>query len=62
MLCEEVARIFLSKIANYYKQLILQRTNSIKYGNRPFSIAAPKLWNDIPNRIRQPAVEQFKQK
>ena len=34
------------------KQLLaVQRTN-LKYGNRAFSIAAPKLWNGLPDDIR----------
>ena len=34
------------------KQLVTQQNRTVKYGNRSFSSAAPKLWNDLPMSIR----------
>jgi hypothetical protein len=32
--------------------LIIPRSRTCGYGDRAFSVAAPKLWNDLPERIR----------
>ena len=37
------------------------KTNTKSYGDRAFSIAGPKLWNELPLEIRQSAnVNVFK--
>lgn len=41
--------------------LIVPKSTTATYGDRAFSIAAPKLWNDLPVRIRNAdSINQFK--
>ncbi|XP_077985105.1 uncharacterized protein LOC144439744 [Glandiceps talaboti] len=46
------------------KSLLVQRTfNTKTYGGRAFTICAPKLWNDLPQDIRQStSLEIFKKR
>ena len=46
------------------KSLLVQRTfNNKTYGGRAFTICAPKLWNDLPQDIRQStSLEIFKKR
>ena len=42
-------------------QLQVPRTNSVKYGDRAFSVAGPRLWNALPSDVRsRPTVNTFK--
>ena len=42
-------------------QLIVPRSKLVRYGDRSFNIAAPHLWNSLPNYIRQSkSLEVFK--
>ena len=46
-------------------QLLLKvpSTNTVSFGDRAFSVAAPKLWNSVPYEIRSAkSVNQFKSK
>ena len=43
------------------KLLVVHRTNMKTYGDRAFSIAGPKLWNQLPLSIRElSSVDSFK--
>ena len=43
--------------------LTVPKTRCVSYGDRAFSVIAPKLWNDIPLDIRESvSVESFKKK
>ena len=43
------------------KLLVVHRTNMKTYGDRAFSIAGPKLWNQLPLSIRKlSSVDSFK--
>ncbi|CAH3044779.1 unnamed protein product [Porites lobata] len=45
-----------------FKYLVVPRSRLKTYGDRAFSIAGPKLWNDLPLEIRKCAsVATFKQ-
>ena len=57
------APIYLSELIDYSKQrrtlrssnkalLTIPRISTSSYGDRAFSVAAPKLWNDIPPSLR----------
>ena len=38
-------------------------TNTVSFGDRAFSVAAPKLWNSVPYEIRSAeSLNQFKSK
>ena len=46
-------------------QLLLKvpSTNTVTYGDRAFSVAAPKLWNSVPYEIRSSeSLNKFKSK
>ncbi len=46
---------------NNVKQLVVPKCKTVRYGNRSFSSAAPKLWNDLPVKIRDSeSVNTFK--
>ena len=41
--------------------LVIPRSNLVNRGDRAFSVAAPKLWNQLPLRIKQaPSLSIFK--
>lgn len=41
--------------------LTVDKTNLATYGDRAFSISAPKLWNHLPNHIRSATtIDKFK--
>ena len=43
------------------KLLVVHRTNMKTYGDRAFSIAGPKLWNQLPLSIRElSSIDSFK--
>ena len=47
--------------SNDQKLLVCPRSKSVRYGDRCFRAAAPKLWNTLPNHVRQSeTVSQFK--
>ena len=48
--------------SSYKEYLAVPRSRLKTYGDRAFSIAGPKLWNDLPLEIRKCAsVATFKQ-
>ena len=43
--------------------LHVPKTNTVTYGDRAFSVNAPKLWNSLPNHIRSAeSIDVFKSK
>ena len=48
--------------SNELRNLLVPRTHS-KLGDRSFSVAGPRLWNDLPARLRRPGLsfDTFKQ-
>ena len=54
-----IAELFMYK--KYYRSLrastqnflVVPKTNTVSYGDRAISVAGPKIWNDLPNSLRQ---------
>ena len=54
-----IAELFMYK--KYYRSLrastqnflVVPKTNTVRYGDRAISVAGPKIWNDLPNSLRQ---------
>ena len=43
--------------------LVVPRVNTKRYGERAFSVTGPKLWNDLPQYLRDLSkLEHFKKK
>ena len=48
---------------NMYMKLDIPRVKRESFANRSFSVMGPRLWNDIPNDLKQCVnVETFKKK
>ena len=44
-------------------RLFIPRTNLVTYGDRSFAFAAPKVWNSLPEELRQSSnLDTFKRK
>ena len=43
-----------------YQTYVVDDTNKNKYSGRSFENAAPKLWNDLPEKLKQAeTIQQF---
>ena len=48
---------------NMYMKLDIPKIKRESFANRSFSVMGPRLWNDIPNEVKQCVdVETFKKK
>ena len=48
---------------NMYMKLDIPKVKRESFANRSFSVMGPRLWNDIPNEVKQCVdVETFKKK
>ena len=55
--------VSLLRSNNMYMKLDIPRVKRESFANRPFSVMGPRLWNDIPNDLKQCInVETFKKK
>ena len=61
-LLSDIGRRPLRSNSNDMRKLLVPRTHS-KLGDRSFSAAGPRLWNDLPPRLRRPGLtfDSFRQ-
>jgi len=54
-LLSDIGRRPLRSNSNYMRKLLVPRTHN-KLGDRSFSTAGPRLWNDLPPGLRRPGL------
>lgn len=63
LLAEQPQRRENMRSSNKIKQLIVPRTTRKTFADRSFSVAGPKLWNDLPDTVKQcQTYEEFKKR